>query len=68
MTPSLMEASIIMGYPYERSILKIVFSIIKPSFFVAGILSFVEIAKVQYSSFCPFNFETCQLKFTNTQR
>ena len=39
MTPSLMEASITMGYSYERSILKIVFPIIKPSFLVAGILS-----------------------------
>ena len=60
MTPSLMEASITMGYSYERSILKIVFPIIKPSFLVAGILSFVEIAKELPITLLlrPFNFET----------
>ena len=60
MTPSLIEASITMGYSYERSILKIVFPIIKPSFLVAGILSFVEIAKELPITLLlrPFNFET----------
>ncbi len=60
MTPNLLEASITMGYSYERSVFKIVFPIIKPSILIAGILSFVEIAKELPITLLlrPFNFET----------
>ncbi len=60
MPPNLMEASITLGHSYEKSIFKIIIPIIKPSLLIAGILSFVDIAKELPITLLlrPFNFET----------
>ncbi len=57
---NLLEASITLGYSFEKSILKIILPIIKPSILIAGILSFVDIAKELPITLLlrPFNFET----------
>lgn len=59
-SPNLLEASITLGYSYEKSIKKVILPIIKPSILVACILSFVEIAKELPITLLlrPFNFET----------
>ena len=59
-SPSLLEASITLGNSFEKSIFKIVLPIIKPSMLVAGILTFVDIAKELPITLVlrPFNFET----------
>ena len=60
MPPNLMEASITLGHSFEKSIFKIIIPIIKPSILIAGILSFVDIAKELPITLLlrPFNFET----------
>ena len=60
MPPNLMEASVTLGHSFENSIFKIIIPIIKPSILIAGILSFVDIAKELPITLLlrPFNFET----------
>jgi len=57
---NLMDASLTLGYSFEKSLLKIIFPILKPSLLIAGILSFVDIAKELPVTLIlrPFDFET----------
>ena len=57
---NLMDASLTLGYNFEKSLLKIIFPILKPSLLIAGILSFVDIAKELPVTLIlrPFDFET----------
>ena len=55
-----MDASLTLGYNFEKSLFKIIFPILKPSLLIAGILSFVDIAKELPVTLIlrPFDFET----------
>ncbi len=57
---NLMDASLTLGYKFEKSLFKIIFPILKPSLLIAGILAFVDIAKELPITLIlrPFDFET----------
>ena len=58
--PNILEASITLGHSYEKSILKTILPIIRPSILIAGVISFVDIVKELPITLIlrPFNFET----------
>ena len=60
MSPNLVEASRVLGYKFEKSILKVVIPIIRPSILTGLLLVFVDITKELPMTLLlrPFNFET----------
>ena len=57
---NLLDSSLILGHSFERSIIKIILPLLKPSLLIAFILTFVDIVKELPITLIlrPFNFET----------